>query len=104
MSESYHTHSTTAQSPGGVDKKEFHPLKFVYYTECDQIVQFDDEVTLRAVSAASNNTCFFVGRRKEKRVDADPEAYMDGLGNWRECGSPGFSLTWPKDIHVMVDA
>lgn len=81
----------------------FHPLKFVYYTECDQIVRFDDEMTLQALSAASNNTCFFVGRRKEKRVDADPSNYMDGLGNWRECGVPGFSLTWPRDIHVMAD-
>ena len=59
----------------------------------DQVVRFDEEGTLAALSAASNSTCFFVGRRKEKRVDADPASYMDGLGNWRECGVPGFSLT-----------
>ena len=72
--------------------------------DTDQVVRFDEESTLAALSAASNNTCFFVGRRKEKRVDADPASYMEGLGNWRECGVPGFSLTWPRDTHVMVDS
>lgn len=89
---------------GSKGSNVLHPLKYVYYTECDQIVRFDDEETLLALSAASNNTCFFVGRRKEKRVDADPFNYMDGLGNWRECGVPGFSLTWPRDVHVMIDS
>ena len=123
------TGAATRAGPGpgllGQGGAVFHPLKFVYYTECgtthpltthspprdpyscccaDQVVRFDEEGTLAALSAASNSTCFFVGRRKEKKVDADPASYMDGLGNWRECGVPGFSLTWPRDTHVMVDS
>ena len=81
-----------------------HPVAHCAMAAADQVVRFDEESTLAALSAASNSTCFFVGRRKEKKVDAEPASYMDGLGNWRECGVPGFSLTWPRDTHVMVDS
>lgn len=79
------------------------PLRYVYYTECDQVVVFDDMQTLRALSAASNDTTFFTGRRKEKSRDSDPSAYMEGLTMWRECGVAGYSLTWPKPAVVFQD-
>jgi hypothetical protein len=83
-----------------------HPypaIKFVYYTESDQVVYYDSFETLRALSTASNDSTFFVGKRKEKGRESDPEDYMGTLNNWRECGVPGFSLTWPKDTMVRID-
>ena len=46
--------------------KHLKPFRFVYYTEMDQIVRFDSVETFKAISAASNSSCFFTGRRKEK--------------------------------------
>ena len=42
----------------------FHPIRYVYYSECDQIVKFDSMATLHALTVASNDTTFFVGRRR----------------------------------------
>lgn len=79
------------------------PIRFVYFTESDQIVSFDTMETLRALSAASNDSCFFTGRRREKAADSDPTDYMGSLDNWRNCGAPGYSLHWPRDVHVKFD-
>jgi hypothetical protein len=79
------------------------PIKFVYYTESDQVVRYDSFETLRALSAASNDTTFFVGKRREKARDSDPQDYMGTLSQWRECGAPGYSLTWPKENVVRMD-
>ena len=38
-----------------------HPLRYIYYTEADQIVRFDSIETLHAVKAASNATTYFLG-------------------------------------------
>jgi hypothetical protein len=54
------------------------PIKFVYYTECDQIVHYDSMNTAEAMSSASNESAFFVGRRKEKSPDTEPSDYMGG--------------------------
>jgi hypothetical protein len=54
------------------------PIKFVYYTECDQIVHYDSMNTAEAMSSASNESTFFVGRRKEKSPDTEPSDYMGG--------------------------
>eukprot|EP01031_Cornospumella_fuschlensis_P030984 gene30984-37447_t len=78
-------------------------LSYVYYTECDQIVYFDSPQTLEALTAASNETTFFTGRRKEKGKDSDPSDYMGGLNQWRECGSVGYSLTWPRSEYVYEE-
>jgi len=48
-------------------------------------------------SAASNATTFFVGRRREKTYSSPAAAYMEHLDAWRECGTPGFSLSWPTE-------
>lgn len=79
------------------------PIKFVYYTECDQVVYFDDEITFDVLSAASNESTFFSGRRKEKSRDSNPEEYMSTLNNWRECGAPGYSIQWPMQNYVQID-
>ncbi len=79
---------------------DFTPLKFIYYTECDQIVKFDDLTTFQALSAATNESTFFTGRRREKHRDSEPSQYMSDLNNWRECGSTGYSINWPKSPYV----
>lgn len=76
------------------------PLRFVYYTECDQIVRFDSETTFDALSAASNESCFFVGRRRDKVYSSAPEDYMGSLDNYRNCGERGYSMIWPGDKYV----
>ena len=77
-----------------------YPIRFVYYTEMDQVVRFDSFSTLRALSKASNESCFFVGRRKEKNRDSAAADYMGTLDSWRECGEPGYSMSWPSDAIV----
>lgn len=79
------------------------PIRFVYYTECDQIVKFDSWTTFTAISAALNETTLFSGRRKEKNAQSDPEDYMGMLNLWRECGTPGYTITWPKSHHVQQE-
>ena len=82
--------------------KHLKPFRFVYYTEMDQIVRFDSVETFKAISAASNSSCFFTGRRKEKERDSDAMDYMGSLSQWRECGEAGYSMNWPADIHVRA--
>lgn len=80
-------------SPGWPNS--FRPIQYIYYSECDQIVRFDNHDTLRAVSSASTNVTFITGRRREKRYDSDPAAYMGSLSAGRYCGEKGYSLHWP---------
>jgi hypothetical protein len=87
--------SNNSTTPSG-----HYPIRFVYYTEMDQVVRFDSLNTLRALSKASNESCFFVGRRKEKNRDSRAEEYMGTLDSWRECGEPGYSMSWPND-HIV---
>lgn len=61
------------------------PIKFVYYTECDQIVHYDSMNTAEAMSSASNESTFFVGRRKEKSPDTEPSDYMGGKTQGGQC-------------------
>jgi hypothetical protein len=81
----------------------FTPFKYIYYTECDQIVKFDDWTTYMALSKATNESTFFTGRRREKAVDSNPVSYMGDLNNWRECGSTGYSITWPTSHYVYQE-
>ena len=83
--------------------KHYPAIKYVYFTESDQVVRFDTLNTLHALTAASNDTTFFVGKRREKARDSDPADYMGALNSWRECGVPGYSLSWPKDKLVRID-
>jgi hypothetical protein len=80
------------------------PLKYAYYSECDQIVRFDNSETFRMYLSAVNESTFFTGRRKEKNVDSDPSLYMSGLNIWRECGAAGFLLRWPNSNVVYPES
>lgn len=79
----------------------FHPIRYIYYSESDQIVKFDNMETFRAITTASNDTTFFVGRRKEKSIDTNSKEYLSGLSNWRECGVTGFAIHWPNETFVQ---
>jgi hypothetical protein len=39
-----------------------HPIRYVYYTENDQIIKFDSSTTFHALVTASNETTFFTGK------------------------------------------
>eukprot|EP01032_Pedospumella_encystans_P012089 gene12089-14008_t len=78
-------------------------IKYVYFTESDQVVRYDGMETLRALTAASNESTFFVGKRREKARDSDPNDYMGSLNIWRECGTGGYSISWPKESVVRFD-
>lgn len=78
----------------------FFPIRYVYYSESDQTVHYDSMSTFEALTASTNDTTFFVGKRREKDVNSSPELYLEGLNRWRECGESGYSLEWPTD-HVV---
>lgn len=78
----------------------FHPIRYVYYSESDQIVRFDGDVTFQALRLASNDSTFFTGRRREKSYQSNPVDYMGSLDNWRNCGMPGYSMHWPNETLV----
>jgi hypothetical protein len=80
------------------------PIKHAYYTECDQVVRFDSMETMHALVAASNESTFFVGRRREKTYNSDPIDYMGNLDVYRHCGSKGFSMSWPKENIVQIES
>ena len=72
------------------------PLRYMYYTECDQIVKFDAFSTLRAISSVLNDTSFIVGRRKIKDIASSPGDYRDALSLQRICHCrEGFRFQWP---------
>lgn len=72
--------------------KTLVPFKYVYFTESDQIVRFDSFKTMTTLMQASNSTCFFVGRRKEKDGTSDASEYMKFLNGFRQCGASGYYL------------
>ena len=79
------------------------PIRFVYYTEMDQVLRFDSLQTLQAISTAANSSCFFSGRRREKDKDSSATDYMGQLTSWRECGEYGYGFTFPTDHIVQKD-
>lgn len=86
------------------NNKLFAPvIRWVYFTESDQIVRFDSMQTMRAVSAATNQSTFFVGRRKEKNGESDPSDYMGTLDRWKDCGTAGYSMSWPQEHVIAID-
>ena len=95
--------SSSSSSSINLQKHPYPVIKYVYFTESDQIVYYDSFTTLYALSAASNDSMFIVGKRREKNRESNPEEYMSALNNWRECGTPGYSLTWPKSNLIQID-
>ena len=84
-------------------------IQFVYYTESDQILRIPDANTLAALTAVSNESCFFFPRRREKQlevthvkaIDEEVQRYMEGLHGGRSCGGVGYAITWPNSSHVQ---
>ena len=82
----------------------YHPIRYTYYTESDQIVKYDNYVTFQALSSILNDTTFVSGRRKEKNVDSNPKEYMSGLDIWRECGKDKYSFIYPNETLIRLVA
>ena len=61
------------------------PLKYIYYTECDQIVRFDSRNTLSDILYVLNSTYWIISRRKSKDIRSAPEDYMGSLSIQRPC-------------------
>ena len=78
------------------------PIRYVYYTESDQILRIRDNFTFQAISMASNETCFIFPQRKEKVEQLDEtDKYMEGLSSGRKCGKVGFALDWPHSRYII---
>lgn len=80
----------------------FTPIRYVYYTESDQIVRFDSLHTFDILSKASNGTTLFLARRKEKGIQTEPKDYMGSLNVGRVCGQNSHSInTSSNDPNTM---
>jgi len=81
------------------------PIKYVYYTEGDQVVRFRDERikdgiagephavltnSLAGISSVLNETLYILGRRRQKARDSPAVEYMDGLDDGRSCGQGSY--------------
>lgn len=76
-------------------------IKYLYYTESDQIVKFRDNHVRDAVIGATNITTMIVGRRLEKDWQSAPGAYMQGLVPTRAvCGEPFYVMEWPTSQYI----
>jgi hypothetical protein len=76
-------------------------IKYLYYTESDQIVKFRDMHVRDAVLSATNLTTMFIGRRLEKDWKSEPEGYMDHLIPTRNvCGEGLYALDWPTTHYI----
>lgn len=79
-------------------------IQYVYYTESDEIVYFNDQPTLEAISKGSNKTCMFLGRRAERAYDPrkasvePPEEYLKFYHSGRYCGQKGFELSFQDNM------
>ena len=63
------------------------PYKYVYYTEADQIVSFENMDAVYGISTVTNTTQFLLPRRKEKMVPSISFKYKGHLSEGRYCGS-----------------
>jgi hypothetical protein len=73
-------------------------ITHVYYTESDQIVNFQSVDVIYALSNASGADTLFMGARQEKSLTTEAILYGEGLRPTRlGCGQSGYVLNWPKD-------
>lgn len=80
-----------------VDKRG--PISRIYYTESDQIVRIEERY-VEPLLRASNRSTIFMGHRKQKDPQTDPQLHMEGLKQTRAtCGRRGFFLS-AKDFQV----
>jgi hypothetical protein len=81
-------------------------IKYIYYTESDQLVSFKDLDTLRVISKGSNSSTLFLGRRAERNFNSkqDPEEYGEYYNPGRWCGKTGFHLNYQDNVVYNVDS
>jgi hypothetical protein len=83
-------------------------VSYIYYTEADQLLRFDDMTTLKSVSSVSNRTTVVLGRRRNKIAGSGaralpPERYNEGLALGRGCGQEGYYFVrWPATNGVHI--
>lgn len=76
-------------------------ITHVYYTESDQIVNFNSFDTLHAIANASDAETLFAGFRHEKFALGEATQYNKDLHPTRgSCGREGFFLDWPNSTSV----
>lgn len=78
-----------------------HPIRYIYYTEADQIVRFDSIRTFDVITAATNDSFYLTGYRREKHWGSDPTDYMGSLDRGRVCGRECFRIAWPSSKHII---
>lgn len=61
-------------------------IRYVYFTEADQIVHFENMDTLYGIASMTNITTFVLPRRREKIFPSPPELYNANLTEGRHCG------------------
>jgi hypothetical protein len=79
------------------------PIRYVYYTEMDQVVHFDSMDLFKAIYGATNGSIFFVAKRAERvcSESESPEDFDKSL-YFRTCGRKGYQLRWPDNNYVHV--
>jgi hypothetical protein len=79
-------------------------IDYIYYTESDELVYFDNMDLMRGISLGSNETTMFLGRRREKfyRAEDPPELYAEGYFLGRiGCGSNLHELVWNDSTAIV---
>ncbi len=80
------------------------PIDYVYYTEADQILTFNDISTMLAISDISNATTVLFGRRRYKsNIGRYPDRYDYILNKGRGCGAEGYAINWPESKHILCN-
>ena len=54
------------------------PIKYIYYTESDQIVRYGSPLTMEMLVSATNESTLLSGRRRNKDIQSTATEYMAG--------------------------
>lgn len=78
-----------------------YPIKYIYYTEADQILRFDSIRTFDVITTVTNESHYLTGYRREKHWKSDPNDYMGSLDRGRKCGQECFNIAWPSSKQII---
>lgn len=68
-------------------------IRYIYYTESDQVLFFDSIKTLNVVTSASSLTSVVLGRRRYKQGRKFPDNYEKNLAKGPGCGKEGYYIS-----------
>lgn len=85
--------SSIQRNPDEAFLNKLMDTRYVYYTESDQVLYFNDIKTLEYISTASNGTSVILGRRRYKQGLKYPFAHDKILARGPGCGREGFFIT-----------